>query len=186
MSEKKKLTDALQNWEENDLKRTLDRFPERKEKFTTGSGMDIDRVSIPESGDEEQYMEKLGFNYTAEKPSEDTRPTFNSGITVNEKNEFITVGVTEDAYNDGLREGDVLLEALEEEINMESIRQIAMKAFGMNVGDPITYKVLRGDEELTIETKLVQRKVTHIFEEMEELTPEQKAFREVWTTNLAM
>jgi len=61
MTKSTMLKKALQNWEETELKKTLDRFPERKEKFTTGSGMEIDRICLPDSGDEEQYLEKLGL-----------------------------------------------------------------------------------------------------------------------------
>lgn len=61
MSDKNKLETALQEWKSGVLKKTLDRFPERRETFTTGSGMEIDRLALPESGDTDQYLEKLGF-----------------------------------------------------------------------------------------------------------------------------
>ncbi|RKZ10875.1 methylmalonyl-CoA mutase [Candidatus Fermentibacteria bacterium] len=47
-------------WEENILNPGLEKFPERKEVFTTGSGDPVERVYFPDSpGDE--YLEKLGF-----------------------------------------------------------------------------------------------------------------------------
>ncbi|MBN2414823.1 methylmalonyl-CoA mutase family protein [bacterium] len=61
MSEKKKLEKALQEWEDRVLKKTLDHFPERRETFTTGSGMEIERLALPDGGDADRYTEKLGF-----------------------------------------------------------------------------------------------------------------------------
>ncbi len=55
-----KLDDELHRWEENTLQPTLKRFPERKEKFTTASGIPLPRFLIP-SWDDETYLDKLGF-----------------------------------------------------------------------------------------------------------------------------
>ena len=47
-------------WEENILDPGLEKFPERKDSFRTGSGDPVERVYFPENpGDE--YLEKLGF-----------------------------------------------------------------------------------------------------------------------------
>jgi methylmalonyl-CoA mutase N-terminal domain/subunit len=46
-------------WEEEILKPALDNFPERKEEFTTGSGIPLPRVALPE--DDPGYEERLGF-----------------------------------------------------------------------------------------------------------------------------
>ena len=40
--------DNRKRWEETTLKKTLERFPERKEEFTTGSGSPVDRVYTPD------------------------------------------------------------------------------------------------------------------------------------------
>ncbi len=55
-----KLDDELHRWEENTLQPTLKRFPERKDKFTTSSGIPLPRFLIP-SWDDETYLDKLGF-----------------------------------------------------------------------------------------------------------------------------
>ncbi len=47
-------------WEEKVLKKSLHRFPERKEKFTHHGGEEVPRVACPESIDA-PYVEKLGF-----------------------------------------------------------------------------------------------------------------------------
>ncbi len=56
-----KLKKAKENFENTTLKKVLDRFPERKEHFTTGSWLDADRVYLPSGCDEDKYLEKLGF-----------------------------------------------------------------------------------------------------------------------------
>ncbi|MCK4504157.1 MAG: methylmalonyl-CoA mutase family protein [Candidatus Aegiribacteria sp.] len=47
-------------WEENILDPVLNKFPERKETFATGSGEPAERVYFPEKPDEE-YLRKQGF-----------------------------------------------------------------------------------------------------------------------------
>jgi methylmalonyl-CoA mutase N-terminal domain/subunit len=49
---------AKKSWEEETLQPALDRFPERKEKFTTSSGIPLPRVALPRPLD---YADKLGF-----------------------------------------------------------------------------------------------------------------------------
>ena len=50
----------IADWEENELAKSLSRFPERKEKFTNHGGEEIPRVVMPENIDEE-YLENIGF-----------------------------------------------------------------------------------------------------------------------------
>ncbi len=59
------MTSDLQNeyhrWQEETLQPTLDRQPERKGRFATGSGIELDRIALPESSGRETYIGKLGF-----------------------------------------------------------------------------------------------------------------------------
>ncbi len=65
------LQDQYKKWQENTLKRSLDRFPERKKKFETTAGIEVPRVALPygvvDKGREdlaptdESYLEKIGF-----------------------------------------------------------------------------------------------------------------------------
>ncbi len=55
------LNEAHRSWEENTLKPTLERFPERKGKFLTSSGIDLERVYLPTDGDADRYLKLLGF-----------------------------------------------------------------------------------------------------------------------------
>jgi methylmalonyl-CoA mutase N-terminal domain/subunit len=50
----------LAEWEENELAKSLSRFPERKEKFTNHGGEEIPRLEAPENIDD-QYIDKLAF-----------------------------------------------------------------------------------------------------------------------------
>jgi methylmalonyl-CoA mutase, N-terminal domain len=67
------LKDSFQKWQETILKKSLDKFKERKERFETSSGIEVPRVPMPGgiNGDastspaaplsEEAFLEKLGF-----------------------------------------------------------------------------------------------------------------------------
>lgn len=59
--ELKKIKKSREKWESNALKKTLERFPERKEKFVTGSGKEVDRLYTPENLEESDYNKDLNF-----------------------------------------------------------------------------------------------------------------------------
>jgi methylmalonyl-CoA mutase N-terminal domain/subunit len=48
------------DWEEKELASSLERFPERKEKFANHGGEEIDRLAVPDQVDNE-YLENIGF-----------------------------------------------------------------------------------------------------------------------------
>jgi len=52
--------DRYKKWQENTLKKSLDKFKERKECFKTGAGIEIPRLALPVDEDPD-YEEKLGF-----------------------------------------------------------------------------------------------------------------------------
>ena len=53
-------TKDLQSWQENELKNSLNRFPERKEQFTTHGGRKVRRLAVPNNIDQD-YLENLSF-----------------------------------------------------------------------------------------------------------------------------
>jgi len=66
------LKDSFQKWQETILKKSLDKFKERKARFETSSGIEVPRVPLPGGLDtpdehglldqqEKEYLEKLGF-----------------------------------------------------------------------------------------------------------------------------
>ncbi len=54
------IKDQYRKWQETTLKKTLDKFPERKARFTTSAGIGIPPMALPEDEDPD-YAEKLGF-----------------------------------------------------------------------------------------------------------------------------
>ena len=54
------LKDSFQKWQETTLKKSLDKFKERKERFEASSGVEIPRVSMPVDQDPD-YEQTLGF-----------------------------------------------------------------------------------------------------------------------------
>ncbi|RJP53642.1 MAG: methylmalonyl-CoA mutase [Anaerolineaceae bacterium] len=54
------LQDQYNKWKETTLKKSLDRFKERKERFETSSGIEVPRLPMPADEDPD-YDEKLGF-----------------------------------------------------------------------------------------------------------------------------
>ena len=57
----KDLQQLKHDWETTKLAKVLDRFPERKAPFTTSSGIELDRVYVPDTGDADHYLDNLGF-----------------------------------------------------------------------------------------------------------------------------
>jgi predicted metalloprotease with PDZ domain len=132
----------------------------------------------------EEYMAKLGFKYIPERLSEDTRPSLGIEMGMNDKQQFTIVGMGATSAKAGLLEGDVPLKIIGIEVNMANTREIFGKIFSMKVGETVDMIVQRGDKEVEVSVPLQQRMDKYIFEEMENLTEEQKMLREVWSKNL--
>ncbi len=54
------LNDQYNKWKENTLKKSLEKFKERKERFEYSSGLEVPRLALPPEADS-AYEEKLGF-----------------------------------------------------------------------------------------------------------------------------
>jgi methylmalonyl-CoA mutase, N-terminal domain len=54
------LKDQFNKWQDNTLKKSLARFPERKTRFETSAGVEMPRLAMPED-EELDYADKLGF-----------------------------------------------------------------------------------------------------------------------------
>ena len=61
MSDTSKIQERRTAWESSTLKKTLDRFPERREQFETPSGQDVERFYGPEHTASLDYVDDLGF-----------------------------------------------------------------------------------------------------------------------------
>ena len=131
-----------------------------------------------------EYMEKLGFKYVAEVPSKDTRPTLGFALGRNENGELMTLNVSDRGRENGLQEGDVMLKVLGKDLNMQTARSIVEEVWSMNIGDTCSMMIKRDEEEIELNAVLMQRMDRHVFEEMENLTGEQKLLRDAWSRNL--
>jgi predicted metalloprotease with PDZ domain len=131
-----------------------------------------------------EYMEKLGFKYVAEVPSEDTRPTMGFALGRNENGELMTLNVSDRGRDNGVQEGDVMLKVLGKDFNMQTARSIVQEVWAMNIGDSCDIVIKRNEEEIELTAVLWQRTDRHVFEEMENLTEEQKFLRDAWSRNL--
>ena len=132
----------------------------------------------------EEYMAKLGYRYINERPSEDTRPSLGLQLGMNDKQQLTIVGMSESGEIAGIKKGDVPMEILGIEVNMENTREIFGKLNSMQVGDIVKMTVQRGDEAVVLNFPLQQRTDRHIFEQMEKPTEEQLRLREAWSKNL--
>ncbi|MCI5164759.1 MAG: methylmalonyl-CoA mutase, partial [Candidatus Electrothrix sp. GM3_4] len=56
----KKQDQDLQDWQKNELAKSLARFSERKDEFSCHGGRAVERLALPEEADQE-YQDKLGF-----------------------------------------------------------------------------------------------------------------------------
>ena len=54
------INEQYNKWQETTLKKSLDKFKEREERFETSSGIEVPRVPLPED-DDHDYEQKLGF-----------------------------------------------------------------------------------------------------------------------------
>ena len=64
MFEKKeiqKISEEKKRWNDTTVKKTVDRFGERKEKFTTASDIEVENLYTPDNIEDMDYMEDLGF-----------------------------------------------------------------------------------------------------------------------------
>ncbi|NNG66107.1 acyl-CoA mutase large subunit family protein [Caldanaerobacter subterraneus] len=59
--ELEKIKKAKEEWEQDTVRKVLNKFPERREKFETSSGIEIKRLYTPLDLEEFDYNEKLGF-----------------------------------------------------------------------------------------------------------------------------
>lgn len=55
------IKDAREKWEQGTLAKTLNRFPERQEEFSTDSGIPVKRLYTPEDLEGRDYLTELGF-----------------------------------------------------------------------------------------------------------------------------
>jgi predicted metalloprotease with PDZ domain len=131
-----------------------------------------------------EYVAMLGYNYIAERISEDKRPQLGLQIGMNDKQELVLAGVTDDMRKAGLQKGDAIYKVLGEEVTIQSANSILPKISSLSVGDSVEIIVKRDGVEIPAKLTMKQRMDRNIFEEMGNLTEDQKNLRDAWTKNL--
>ena len=56
-----RIEEAFRHWNEEVVAKAVKRFPERRDKFVTGSGVEVQRLYIPGSSTTPTYLDELGF-----------------------------------------------------------------------------------------------------------------------------
>lgn len=56
-----KILSSYQKWEENKIVKLIEKFPERKKTFTTGSGVEVKRLYTPLDTKDMDYEEEIGY-----------------------------------------------------------------------------------------------------------------------------
>lgn len=57
----KEIAERIKKWEKETLPKSLSRYPERMEKFTTLSGIEVKGLYTPEDVQDHKYFDKLGL-----------------------------------------------------------------------------------------------------------------------------
>lgn len=132
----------------------------------------------------EEFMSKIGFSYIPEKKSEDSRPVLGLMFGLNDKQEFTLLDVADSQKKAGLQKGDILVKLNHETVDFKSLQKILKQISSMKAGDSVEVIVQRDGKNFPVEIELQQRVTKHIFEEMQELSEQQKFLRNVWQKNL--
>ena len=126
-------------WQEEILKPALEKFPERKSDFATGSGIPLPRVALPE--EDPSYQERLGF--PGEKPfTRGVYPTMHRGRlwTMRQYAGFASAEESNQRYRYLLEQGQTGLSVafdLPTQIGYDSDHSLAAGEVG-KVGVPIS------------------------------------------------
>jgi predicted metalloprotease with PDZ domain len=129
-----------------------------------------------------EYMAKIGFKYYQEKPDGD-RSAMGLSLTADSLQRPVISEINARTIPFGFQKGDVVLKVLGSEVTLQNAREVLDKIHAMKIGDPYEVVVLRGDKEITISARLIQRMKSHVFEDMGTLTEQQKFLRERWMKN---
>ncbi|MEX2189586.1 MAG: peptidase [Bacteroidota bacterium] len=131
-----------------------------------------------------EYFAKLGYRYVPKKPSDDTRPAIGVSISGDGQGHLVAAKVSDETKAYGLQDGDILVKLFGTELTFQNAGAIFATLGEKKVGDPYEIVVRRGDQELTIQAKLVQRWTYHVFEDAGTLTDRQEMLRNSWMKNL--
>jgi predicted metalloprotease with PDZ domain len=131
-----------------------------------------------------ECLNKIGFEYIAEKPSDDKRPAKGFGIRFNNADEYFAGRLEQRARDIGIKDGDKIIQMLGIELNSNTIKEIKNKLDSMQPGDSYDMTILRNGNLIKLTPILFRRMNRNVIEEIENLTEEQKYLRKQWQKNL--
>ncbi|MBU1100909.1 MAG: hypothetical protein KKA84_10955 [Bacteroidetes bacterium] len=131
------------------------------------------------------YFRKIGINYYPSRISKDPRPTFGIWIASRpDKYNFIRK-IYDEAKVFGYQVDDTVLEMQGIKLEPRNMPEVFKELYSKyKMGDDVKVKVKRGDEEIELDAKLIQRLDFYVFEVDENPTTEQLKLREAWMKNL--
>ena len=136
-----------------------------------------------------EYFGKLGIIFSEEKPSSNTRPLMGliqSAVEVEGVRYLRIDRFVKDHPRFGLQEGDIVKKLFGKEITWENRNEVFALTQDMKKDDVYEIVVLRGEEELTLTPKLLQRMDYNVFEVDDNASKDQVFLRNVWLNNLPL
>jgi predicted metalloprotease with PDZ domain len=132
-----------------------------------------------------EYFEKIGIRYLPMLQSNEMEADPGHSLVFNGEN-FIIAQVGKRSEMEGLHANDIVLTINGIDAKYENLAEIAPILHSIKPGDKITYRVRRGEEELQLDLSVGERNKSqkHVFQLMENATPEQLSLRESWMKNL--
>jgi predicted metalloprotease with PDZ domain len=132
-----------------------------------------------------EYFAKLGIKYSPVVHYEDTIPDRGHGVQYDGQKMVVTE-VRERSEREGLREGDVVIAVNDIAIARENFPELVAVLQGVEPGDTVTYTLDRpeGHVKLNLSVGTQRRSEHHVFEVMEDASPQQVALREAWMRRL--
>lgn len=133
----------------------------------------------------EEYFAKLGIRYSPVVYYEDSIADRGHGIQFDGQKMIVTE-VRERSEREGLREGDMVVAVNDIAVARENFAEIVAALQGIEPGDTVTYTIDRedGPVKLNLTVGTQQRSEHHVFQVMEDASPQQVALREAWMRKL--
>src|SRR5690606_22951449 len=134
----------------------------------------------------EEYFAKLGIRYQPIVYYEDSIADRGHGIQYNGQNLLITE-VRDRSHREGLMEGDTVVAVNDSEVACEHFPEIVAVLQGVQPRDTPHHPGNRpdGPMQLHLSVGTQQRYEAHVFEVMQNASPQQLALREAWMRRLA-
>ena len=132
-----------------------------------------------------EYFNKLGVDYTPEVNTGEKLADRGHSLSY-DGNKFFISEVRESSEREGLKVDDFVEEVNGIPASSENFERLVPIIQGVQPGDTVTYKVLRGAESVVLKLSVGEKAGVdkHVFKPRENPTPGELALREAWMKNL--